>query len=946
MGFRLAFITLLIIGAFSGIKAFGQVVVDSNVIKLLEGTESQTISRKADVIILLKDPVSLNAPLELRRQKVAEIQGQILSEFTAQEFQVGIRYHLIPGLAGTIHTEGLEKLKGHPLVTGVELDIREFVLLDAKDPLFPLRPELNESRPLIKADQAHSSGFTGAGIAVAVLDDGIDTDHPDLVSDLIEQHCTGSCPYGSNSAEGGPHGTKVSGIITSEGTIAPLGIAPDAKLVAVRVTDEQGFAYKSWIAAGIDWVTNNKASIESEHNVIVGVINMSLGFDLYPGTCDSQSGTLAYSANLAKAQGITLFAASGNDGSGTLINDPACLSSVVAVTSTYDDDVGSKNFPDIPCTDNPTYADKVVCQANSNSNIDVTAPGCCIDTTGNGASVVYSSNGTSIASPHAAAVATLVLQADSNLSPDEIESILEDTGVTVTDPKNNLTFPRVDALGAVTGALLKMEIGEVTIDQNWETVTLSRSFNNPVVIAKPLSYADTEPALVRVRNVTSNSFQIRVQEWDYLDDIHGFELADYIVTEQGHFSFPDGTEIEARTIETNATSSFAQIDFLESFSSTPIVLTTIMSFNDAQAVVTRVKGVTTTGFKARMQEQQANSQAHGTETIGYIAWKPGSGVINGRAYQVGMTGAVVNHNFTFISFSGFTTLPAFLADMQTFNGDDPCNLRWQNKSETGIEVKVAEEQSYDQETTHYNAENVGHLAIECSVCGPPPPPGTEAVFRMTREGDVYADQAYYGEGFLAGGADIAEYINVSESVEPGDVVELDPERLGYYRKSHGPYSTLVAGVISTTPGITMGQLPENPATTSLSIPRTALNNLDLASAMSAEHQSSISLSTSLVDNLLSSPLTFSISLPQLLNYYLPSRMRTENKPLLALMGVVPVKASTESGSIQPGDLLTTSSIPGYTMRCNDPRECEGAIIGKALEPLEEGTGIIKMLVMR
>jgi hypothetical protein len=64
------------------------------------------------------------------------------------------------------------------------------------------------------------------------------------------------------------------------------------------------------------------------------------------------------------------------------------------------------------------------------------------------------------------------------------------------------------------------------------------------------------------------------------------------------------------------------------------------------------------------------------------------------------------------------------------------------------------------------------------------------------------------------------------------------------------------------------------------------------------------------------------------------------------MGVVPVKATTENGPIKPGDLLTTSSTPGYAMRCAIPKECEGAIIGKALEPLEEGTGLIKMLVMR
>jgi hypothetical protein len=69
------------------------------------------------------------------------------------------------------------------------------------------------------------------------------------------------------------------------------------------------------------------------------------------------------------------------------------------------------------------------------------------------------------------------------------------------------------------------------------------------------------------------------------------------------------------------------------------------------------------------------------------------------------------------------------------------------------------------------------------------------------------------------------------------------------------------------------------------------------------------------------------------------------KPLLVLVGIVPVKATAENGPIEPGSLLTTSSKPGYAMVCNDVKKCEGAIISKALEPLGVGTGLIQMLVM-
>jgi len=63
-----------------------------------------------------------------------------------------------------------------------------------------------------------------------------------------------------------------------------------------------------------------------------------------------------------------------------------------------------------------------------------------------------------------------------------------------------------------------------------------------------------------------------------------------------------------------------------------------------------------------------------------------------------------------------------------------------------------------------------------------------------------------------------------------------------------------------------------------------------------------------------------------------------------LAGRVPVKATTENGPIKIGDFLTTSSKPGYAMRCGDPSQCTGAILGKALEPLEEGRGVIEVLV--
>jgi subtilisin family serine protease len=167
------------------------------------------------------------------------------------------------------------------------------------------------------------------------------------------------------------------------------------------------------------------------------------------------------------------------------------------------------------------------------------------------------------------------------------------------------------------------------------------------------------------------------------------------------------------------------------------------------------------------------------------------------------------------------------------------------------------------------------MAVQWSTVSPCT--NTGAIFRIERTtGNACADGSWN-----AGGADVAEYIAVSEPVEPGDVVELDPHNPKYYRKARAAYSPLVAGVISTQPGVVLG-----------------------------------------------------------------ARTQSEGRALLALLGRVPVKATTENGPINLGDLLTSASKPGYAMRCESAVQCEGAIIGKALEALNEGEDVILMLVMR
>jgi hypothetical protein len=234
-------------------------------------------------------------------------------------------------------------------------------------------------------------------------------------------------------------------------------------------------------------------------------------------------------------------------------------------------------------------------------------------------------------------------------------------------------------------------------------------------------------------------------------------------------------------------------------------------------------------------------------------------------------------------------------------GRHKATLRVDNTRTTGGMAAYLTNNSNFHTAHLYNAANGGHvLYLQNAHTGWPGTGGEfitavnlaeEKVFKVTEDGAVYSDRSY-NCGLNSGcfntgaGADLAERVEASEPLGAGDVVEIDAAAPGSFRLCSTPNSTRVAGVISTSPAITM-------------------NNDDLSDLNSTE--------------------------------------RSDTRPLLALVGQVPVKVSAENGGIQPGDLLACSSTPGHAMLAgaNAPA---GTVIGKALEPLDEGSGVILMLV--
>lgn len=154
------------------------------------------------------------------------------------------------------------------------------------------------------------------------------------------------------------------------------------------------------------------------------------------------------------------------------------------------------------------------------------------------------------------------------------------------------------------------------------------------------------------------------------------------------------------------------------------------------------------------------------------------------------------------------------------------------------------------------------------------------VFRVASDGSVFA------KAFNPGGMDYAESVEVTglrAQYTPGDVLAIDKDSPDGFTLVRQPYSTLVAGVYSTKPGV-------------------------LASTHPLEAEK------------------FEAEVP------------------LAMFGIVPCKVTAENGPIERGDLLVSSSRPGYAMKGTDKQRMLGAILGKALDPLPQGTGTIRVML--
>ncbi len=439
----------------------------------------------ANVVINLHAPITAQTVNAQRANVIAQVQAPIVAQLNATgTFAMRYQYSHVAAISGRINRQHAELLEANPAVLTVHLNSEMTI-------------QTSQAGDAIGSGAVHQLGYRGQGITIAVIDTGVDTDHPDLSDSIVAEQCfTENACVGSSAEDENGHGTHVAGIITS-----PTGIAPDAQIVAIRVLDANGGGrYDDWLM-GLNYIIANNDSLQ------VNIINLSLGTSTqFAASCDQVYPTAWEAVQRLNEMGISVFASTGNQGKVLHVTAPACLSNVIAVTATYDEgsdyqplDANEEqtNYNALlggtwpACFDTDTTTNMIACFANRGPLTDIAAPGAVITSSALGGGVTEFS-GTSQASPMAAGTAALMLEANPYLIPSQIRTILRNSGTpTVDTGSNSYLIPLINAEAAVQ-------------------VALGTTFDCDNVTTIPVTECD---ALLSIYNSTVDDHWIREEHW-------------------------------------------------------------------------------------------------------------------------------------------------------------------------------------------------------------------------------------------------------------------------------------------------------------------------------------------------------------------------------------------------------------------------------------------------
>ncbi|MFC7730815.1 S8 family serine peptidase [Actinomadura keratinilytica] len=298
--------------------------------------------------------------------------------------------------------------------------------------------KLDRNLSRIGAPAAWEAGVTGRGVKVAVLDTGVDASHPDLKGRIAE---TANFSEAADAVDRVGHGTHVASIVAGSGAGAGgerRGVAPDASLLVGKVLDDEGYGTESSVIAGMEWAASRAK-----------VVNMSLGGDPTDG-----SDPLAQALDrLTDRHGTLFVAAAGNTGAVSSVGSPGSADAALTVGAVD----GRDRLADFSSRGPRTgrYAAKPEIVA---PGVDITAARAAGTSMGDALDAHYTSaSGTSMATPHVAGAAALLLQKHPGWTPAQLKGALVGSASAVDGDAYERGAGRLDVAAAVTAPAVSLQ---------------------------------------------------------------------------------------------------------------------------------------------------------------------------------------------------------------------------------------------------------------------------------------------------------------------------------------------------------------------------------------------------------------------------------------------------------------------------------------------------------